>query len=409
MIATDVDHLAGEIALLPPAEAVSLLLDRAARMRCSDLFFASNEGHFGVLVRHLGVVRPLLRLSSDMGHRCISHIKAMAAMDLAERRRPQDGRWIHELPTGGKVDLRINILPTMYGEDCSLRLLVRDFALLELEQLGFVRRELNDLPALLNSPSGLLLVTGPTGSGKTTTLYGCLRYLNNGERKINTIEDPIEYGIDGVRQSQINPRIDLGFPELLRSVLRQAPDVIMIGEIRDPTTAAIAVHAANSGHLVLATAHAPVAAGAIQTLRAWGISDHFLATSLLGIIAQRLVRTLCPDCRTEFPLTDAPETFAEVKPWLQPGEGLALFSAGGCSTCHMTGYVNRTGVFEVMRMSTPLRRLITEGQPTSAIQQQAIREGMMQLRQAALLLVAQGVTTAEEVVRAVSSEYLDLE
>jgi type II secretory ATPase GspE/PulE/Tfp pilus assembly ATPase PilB-like protein len=396
------------VADLMPEAAVTALIDHAAQVAASDLFFATNENHVGVALRHLGLVRRLTTLPLEMGRKCLSHIKVMAGMDVAERRRPLDGRWIRQ--TGaGRIDIRINTIPTLYGEDFNLRLLQRDSQLLAIGQLGLPRRDFNELQGALASPSGMLLVTGPTGSGKTTTLYACLNSLNNGARKINTIEDPIEYSIDGVRQSQVNLKLQVDFPDLLRNVLRQTPDVIMIGEIRDGVTAATAVHAANSGHLVLATLHAPTAAGAIQSMVSLGVHPHFLASSLLGVIAQRLVRTLCPQCKMPFDLTDAPPMFDEIKRWLEPGQGQVLYAAKGCKECHGTGYAARTGVFELLRVTRALRQLIVEGRPARDIRQKAIEEGLIELRQSALLKVAQGLTNAEEVVRAVPSEYLGLE
>src|SRR5271166_3700396 len=292
--------MAIDVSRFDPETAVEMLLEHAASIGVSDLFLCGNEANVGVLVRHLGVVRPISTLGPDLGRRCMAHIKALAGMDVAEKRRPLDGRWIHERASGHTLDLRINTIPTMYGEDFTLRLLDRHSRLLSLDQLGLLQRDYNTLLALLNNPSGLLLVTGPTGAGKTTTLYACLSFLNNGQRKLNTIEDPIEYAIEGIRQSQVNPRIDVDFADLLRSVLRQSPDVIMIGEIRDMPTAETAVRAANSGHLVLSTLHAPVAAGAIPSLLNLGVHPHFLASSLLGVVAQRLIRTLCPVCKMSF-------------------------------------------------------------------------------------------------------------
>ncbi len=394
---------------LKPEEVFVALLEQAAAMGASDLFFACQETQVAVLVRHLGLMRLLALLAPEQGHHCVSHIKVRAGMDIAEHRRPQDGRLVHDRPGLPRIDLRLSTLPTLYGEDCAIRLLVRDPGLLDLEELGLMQAGLNGLLALLHSPSGLVLVSGPTGAGKTTTLYACLRYLHNGERKINTIEDPIEYALEGVRQSQVNLQIGLGFPELLRAVLRHAPDVIMVGEVRDAVTAEIAVHAANSGHLVLATSHAPDAAAAVQTMRAWGVGPHFLATSLLGVVSQRLVRSLCPECKAPFPLGDAPATFAEVRPWLEDGEGLALYAAHGCPACRMTGYSARRGIFEVLHVSPALRRMIAEGRPTRALREQAVREGLIELRKVALLEVARGVTTAEEVVRAVPAESLGLD
>jgi len=392
-----------------PETAVETLLEHAAGIGVSDLFLCGNETTVSVLVRHLGVVRPISTLGPDLGRRCMAHIKALAGMDVAEKRRPLDGRWIHERTSGNTLDLRISTIPTMYGEDFSLRLLDRHSRLLALDQLGLLQRDYNTLLALLNNPSGLILVTGPTGAGKTTTLYACLSYLNNGQRKLNTIEDPIEYAIEGIRQSQVNPRIDVDFADLLRSVLRQSPDVIMIGEIRDTPTAETAVRAANSGHLVLSTLHAPVAAGAIPSLLNLGVHPHFLASSMLGVVAQRLVRTLCPACKMSFDVGDSPYTFDEVKRHLAPGEGEKLYGPCGCEDCNMLGYSGRSGVFEVMSISPSLRKLIMERQPLQVLRNKAISEGMIEFREAALLKVAQGETSIEEVFRSIPTEYLGIE
>ncbi len=380
-------------------------------MPASDMFFSINDNHVGVSVRHLGIVRLLTILTPEQGRRCTSYIKVMAGMDLAEQRRPLDGRWVcgDNGNAAGRVDLRISTIPTLHGEDLAIRLLSYNSQQMTLDQLGMMRKEINELTAMLSIPSGLILVSGPTGSGKTTTLYGCLRHLNNGERKINTIEDPIEYAVPGLRQSQINPKADVGFPELLRSVLRQSPDVIMIGEIRDPVTAETAVRAANSGHLVLASLHAPSAAAAVQSMLSLGAHPHFLSNSLQGVIAQRLVRSLCPECKVPFELGEMPQTFDEVRAWLEPGEGQYLYGARGCPKCFRTGYASRTGVFEVLRMNRELRRLIAEGRPARELRQEAAQGGHLDLRRAALLKVARGETNAEEVLRAIPAEELGLE
>jgi general secretion pathway protein E len=403
------DGLAIDVGRLDPETAVDTLLEHASVIGVSDLFLCTNEDGVGVLVRHLGVVRPISRLGQDLGRRCLAHIKALAGMDVAEKRRPLDGRWIHERASGDTLDLRINTIPTMYGEDFTLRLLDRHSRLLGLEQLGLLQRDYNTLLALLNNPSGLILVTGPTGAGKTTTLYACLSYLNNGQRKLNTIEDPIEYAIEGIRQSQVNPRIDVDFADLLRGVLRQAPDVIMIGEIRDAATAETAVRAANSGHLVLSTLHAPVAAGAIPSLLNLGVHPHFLASSLLGVVAQRLIRTLCPVCKMSFDVGDSSFTFDEVRRHLGPGEGEKLYGPCGCEDCRMLGYSDRNGVFEVMSISPAIRKLIMDRPPLQVLRNKAIQEGMIEFREAALLKVAQGKTSIEEVFRAIPTEYLGVD
>jgi type II secretory ATPase GspE/PulE/Tfp pilus assembly ATPase PilB-like protein len=392
-----------------PETAVASLVDHAVKLPASDLYFGVNENHVTVSVRHLGIVRLLTILSPDLGKRCISYIKAMAGMDLAEMRRPLDGRWVRQVDGGARVDMRISTIPTLHGEDATIRLLVYETGIQPIDQLGMSPRQVADLLWMLSSPSGLILVTGPTGSGKTTTLYACLKQLNDGQRKINTIEDPVEFAVSGLRQSQVNTKLEVGFPELLRSILRQTPDVIMIGEIRDPVTAETAVHAASSGQLVLATLHAPIAAGAVQTMLSLGAHPHFLSTSLLGVVAQRLVRALCPNCRERIEIGEVPGSFEDIRHWLEPGQGEALYAAKGCPKCHLTGYASRTGVFEVLRTSRDMRRLIAEGQPTRVLRQQAVEEGFVELRRAALLRVARGETSAEEVLRAIPSEYLGIE
>ncbi len=389
-------------------QCVHRLIEFAAQLQASDLFFLADETRTHISVRHLGVMQSVAHLPHALGKRCLAHIKAMASMDVAEHRRPQDGRWLQEID-GRHIDLRINTIPTLFGEDFTIRLLARDSILLRLEGLGMVPREYNDLLKLIDCPSGLILVTGPTGSGKTTTLYACLNHLNNGQRKINTIEDPIEYTLKGVRQSQVNPRLDLNFPELLRSVLRQAPDVIMIGEIRDAQTAETAVRAANSGHLVLATLHAPIAAGAVQSMLSLGVHPHFLASSLRGVLAQRLLRTLCPRCRATRDPALTPHFLEEMQQRLQPGQGPKLYAKRGCEHCRGTGYMARTGVFEVMTVRQEVRRLIMQNQPTQAMRAQAMEKGMIDIRQAALLCVLRGETTLEEVMHVIPPEYLGTE
>jgi type II secretory ATPase GspE/PulE/Tfp pilus assembly ATPase PilB-like protein len=431
--------LAQGVAGSPPESAVATLIGHAARLGASDLFFSFNDNHVAVSVRHLGIVRLMTILTTEHGRRCTSYIKAMASMDLAEQRRPLDGRWVRDdnlglprerpqdddesregdgspatghLPPGppaGRIDLRVSTIPTLDGEDMAIRLLVSAPQVVALAQLGMSPRELGALTAMLEIPGALILVSGPSGSGKMTTLYACLRYLNNGERKIHTIEDPIEYAVPGLRQSQINPRANVGFPELLRSVLRQSPDVILIGEIRDEITAEIAIRAASSGHLVLASVHAPSAIGAVQSLLGLGANPHFLSSSLQGVIAQRLVRTLCASCKMAYELEDPPRAFDEVREWLEPGEGRMLHGARGCTDCLQTGYSGRIGVFQVLRITRELRPLIAERRPTSELRETASQSGVVDLRRAALPRVARGHTSAEEVLRAIPPEDLGLD
>jgi len=399
-----------DVSKLTAEKAVTKLIDYAVSLGASDLFLVTNSKDVTAQVRHLGTIGTVSILPGELGLKAISYIKANAGMNLSEKRRPMDGRWIYNSEDGDDtVDLRINMIPTIHGEDLAMRLLVRGHALFDIANLGFTNEQLSAVSDLLESPSGLILVTGPTGSGKTATLYASLRKLNTGERKINTIEDPIEYDVDGIRQSGTNALIGLSWAELLKSVLRQSPDVIMIGEVRDEETAAIAIRAANSGHLVFATIHAATAAGAVQSMRALGVNPHFLSTALRGVIAQRLVRTLCPKCRMSFDLSDAPHTFDEVRPWLGADEGNTLYAPRGCDACANLGYAGRTGVFEVMTISKTIRNLISDGTPTRQIHDQAMKENMLDFRQAALLKVARGLTSTEEVFRVIPTEHLLLD
>ena len=398
-----------DVAHATPEAAVSKLLEHAIRLKASDLFLTGATQGVVVQVRQHGIVQPISILPLEMGRRVLGHVRAAAAMEYNEKRRPVDGRWIYTAADGKSVDLRIGLIPTLHGEDIAIRILNRDSGYFALEKLGMTDAQRQAYETMIDSPSGLILITGPTGSGKTVTLYSTLIRLHNGNRKINTVEDPIEYSLDGLHQSQVNPAIDLNFAELLRSVLRQNPDVIMIGEIRDEKTAQLAVHAAGTGILVFATLHSQGTAGAIQTMRSLGCHPHFLATALRGVIAQRLVRTLCPHCRTSVEVDDAPHLFDEIRPWLKDGQGTKLYGRKGCNQCAMSGYTGRTGVFEVMPTSPGLRRVIASARPIGEIREQAIAEKMMTFRQAALLDVARGQTTTEEVFRVIPPEELMVE
>lgn len=403
-----IDFQAVSLGDLEPSQAVRLLVEQAVELKASDVFFLSDEGGLRVAIRRMGHLEDLAQISREQGRYLISYLKAQAGIDIAERRRPQEGRWIFERE-GGRVDLRLNIIPTLHGEDLAARILDRKQGLRTLDSLGLLRGDHQKLTSLLSSPSGLILVTGPTGTGKTTTLYACLQHLNNGTRKINTLEDPVEYQLAGIRQSQVSPRLAVDFPEMLRNVLRQAPDVIMIGEIRDEETAATAVRAANSGHLVLATLHAPVAAGAVQSMRALNSHPYFLASCLLGVIAQRLVRKLCSNCRTAYDISESPETFAEIQALLEPGLGTFIYGPGGCDQCRNQGYSGQVGVFELMAFNRDLRQMVLAGKPTEDMQKRAIASGMIEFRRAAMLKIAQGLTSTEEVLRELPAEYLGLE
>jgi general secretion pathway protein E len=406
--AETIDFRPADLAKKSPEEAVGALLDYARGLNASDLFLCTNEQEVIASVRHLGIIREVAKAPLDQGRRWMLHIKALAGIPLDVRRRPNEGRWMRE-HDGHKTDLRISTIPTLHGEDFCIRLLDRETGLRQLDGLGMTRQQQNELVAMLNAAGGLILVSGPTSSGKTTTLYACLHYLNDGRRKINTIEDPIEYAVVGIRQSQINPILNLDFPELLRNVLRQSPDVIMVGEIRDSITAQTAVRAANSGHLVFATLHSPTASGAVQSMLNLGVHPHFFSSCLRGVIAQRLIRTLCSQCKVAYDLSESPLTFEEVERWLEPGQGKQIFSAPGCPACGQTGYTGRVGVFEVLNTTAGIRKLMAVTAPANEIQRQAISEGMIEFRRSGLLKIAQGTTSTEEVIRVVPSEHLGIE
>ncbi|MEM1012271.1 MAG: GspE/PulE family protein [Planctomycetota bacterium] len=401
-----------DVAILSAEEAVDRLVARAAAMGSSDLFFCAYDNRVVVEVRHLGVVRQIASMSRDQGKRAVAYVKNNARMTGGDARQPDEGRWIwtpsHKANDEmGSVDLRVSVIPTLYGEDAAMRLFNRDANLYKLDNLGMFEKQLSKYRRMIGNPGGLVLITGPTGSGKTATLYATLMSLNDGSRKINTIEDPVEYSVEGLRQTQVNHDIGLGFAELLRAVLRQNPDVIMVGEVRDAETAMTAVRAANSGILVFATLHAQSTAGAVQSMRAYGIPDHFLAGGLRGVVAQRLVRTLDPETRREMDLgTDA---FEDIRDMLQPGEGEKLYAPVPAESNHMSGYRGRTGVFEIMEITPSIRTLIANNARATEVRQQAIKDGMLEFRKAALLQVARGQTSTEEVFRTIPGEELLIE
>ena len=392
-------------------DAAGLLIGHAADAGASDLFLVANEDHYAAQVRHLGLVRTVSMLTPEMGRKVLGYLRANAGMD-SDSRHPTEGRWVYDPDeddgSGATVDMRISMIPTLFGEDAAIRLLSRAGALFKLPTLGMLPKQLSNYQQIIQNPSGLILITGPTGSGKTATLYATLLELNDGQRKINTIEDPVEFAVDGLRQSQVNPHTNppLGFADLLRAVLRQNPDVVMVGEIRDKETARTAVRAANSGMLVLSTLHAPDAASAIQSMRAYGIPPHFLSTSLRGVVSQRLVRTLDMETRQEMDLDDAGGTFDDIRHLLKPGQGGKLYMPGPAPQNQMTGYAGRAGVFEVMGITQDVRNLIAAGEPARRIHRQAVEDGMLEFRQSALMKVATGLTTTEEVFRVIPSEQL---
>jgi general secretion pathway protein E len=379
----------------PIIRLINAVLTQALRAGASDIHIEAFETRSVIRFRVDGVLRDMLEPQRTLHAALVSRIKIMAQLDIAEKRLPQDGRITLRL--GGRpVDVRVSTLPSAHGERVVLRLLDKQAGRLELKRLGMRADTLEELDRLIHQPHGIVLVTGPTGSGKTTTLYAALSQLDTKLLNIMTVEDPVEYDLDGVAQTQVNPRIEMTFARALRSILRQDPDIVMIGEIRDLETAQIAVQASLTGHLVLATLHTNDAPSAVTRLIDMGIEPYLLASSMLGILAQRLVRRLCPECRQ--PYAPTPADLDKLKL-----AGLApdtpFYAPQGCPSCNFTGYQGRSGIYELLSMDEPLRRMIHDGATEQAMRDYAQQHGMASLRQDAARYVANGETSLEEALR----------
>ena len=393
----DIERLKDLASEAPVIRMVNRLISRAVEMRASDIHIEPFERKLKVRYRIDGVLREVDAPPSRLRAAVISRVKLMAKLNIAETRLPQDGR-IRLVIRGKEIDLRVSTVPSMHGESLVLRVLDKGSVALDFSTLGFEKQVLESYLDLLDRPHGILLVTGPTGSGKTTTLYTSLLRLNTGERKILTVEDPIEYQLEGINQVQVKPQIGLGFANVLRSFLRQDPDVIMIGEIRDLETAEIAVQAALTGHKVLSTLHANDAATTITRLLDMGVEDYLLTSTVNGVVAQRLVRTLCGDCREPRP------ALPEMVEQLQLGrvtnsDPITLYQAAGCEHCNGSGYLGRTGLLELLVLSDPIRRLILRRAEAHEIKQAAVEAGMRTMYQDGVYKILAGTTTLEEVLR----------
>jgi len=381
----------------PIVRIVNLLFNRAVESRASDIHIEPFENRLDVRYRIDGVLQDTESPPANATAAILSRIKLIAKINIAERRLPQDGR-IQIQAHGKTIDLRVSTVPTLHGESLVLRLLDKEQVTLDFSALGFTAAMQAELAKLLDLPHGILLSTGPTGSGKTTTLYTALQRLNTRERKILTVEDPIEYQLPGVNQIQVKPQIDLTFANALRSIVRQDPDVIMIGEIRDLETAAIAVQSALTGHLVLSTLHTNDAGSSVTRLLDMGLEDYLLTSTLNGILAQRLVRVLCSHCRQSY--QPVPELVAELGlRRLSEGDGLTLHRAVGCEQCSQTGYRGRQVIAELLVTSDPVRRAILARADGNEIQRIAIEQGMESMKTDGLRKALAGTTTIEEVTR----------
>ncbi len=383
----------------PIIRLVNSLMFRAVKERASDIHINPEERDISVRYRIDGVLREVIRPPKRFQASIASRIKIMGGLNIAEKRLPQDGR-IRIKIAGRDVDIRLSTIPTANGERIVMRLLDKSAVLLDLGELGFEDWQLKVMDGLITRSHGIVLVTGPTGSGKTTTLYGALAKINSPDLNILTIEDPVEIPLKGVGQVQVNPKIELTFANGLRSFLRQDPDVIMVGEIRDLETAEIAIQASLTGHLVLSTVHTNDAAGAITRLADMGVQPFLVASSLVGVLAQRLVRVLCPACKEAYAPTPEELEQASITPAIleRAGNPSRLYRAAGCHACQGTGYQGRTGIYELMLVDDDLRQLILKNVDSSTIKRKAEEHGMMSLLDHGAFKVARGVTTAAEVL-----------
>jgi type II secretion system protein E len=382
----------------PVMELVFLLIKEAVKKRASDIHLEPLEGKFRVRYRIDGRLQEVQDLPKKLQGSVLSRIKLMAGMDIAEKRLPQDGR-IRIRVGEADIDMRVSTLPGIYGESVVLRILDRSQLVLNIEDLGLSAGDKKTFYELLNMPYGIILDTGPTGSGKTTTLYAALNYINRPNMKIITVEDPIEYQLSGINQVQVKSRIELTFANVLRSIVRQSPNVIMVGEIRDFETADIAIHAALTGHLVFSTLHTNDAASAITRLEDIGIRPYLLSSAVQAIIAQRLVRLICPACKVSYTPAKEELSFFELK---DVPQGIKFYRGKGCPECNGTGYKGRIAVFEILKMTDSIREIMLKDSPANVIRAEATRLGMRTLLDNGIEKVISGITTAEEVVRVIS-------
>ncbi|MGD0536750.1 MAG: ATPase, T2SS/T4P/T4SS family [Verrucomicrobiota bacterium] len=389
----DINTLANEA---PIIKFVNLVLFQAVQDRASDIHFEPFEDEFKIRYRVDGALYEMSPPPKHLALPVISRLKVMANLDISERRLPQDGR-ISVMIAGREVDLRVSTLPTQFGESVVLRVLDRSALQLEIENLGFPKFIYDLVVELIQQPNGIFVVTGPTGCGKTTTLYSCLRRVNTIDSKLLTVEDPVEFDIEGIMQVPVNEGLGMTFARALRSFLRQDPDIIMLGEMRDLETSQVAIQASLTGHLVLTTLHTNDAPGAVTRLVDMGVEPFLISSTMLAVLAQRLVRTTCKRCRTPFEPTES--QLAQLN--LSPHDvGDKVFYYGrGCKECNDTGYHGRKGIFELLPISDPVRVLINERAPTVVIRQKAVEHGMVPLRDDGLRCIFDGDTTIEEVLR----------
>ena len=379
------------------AAFVDAVLVTAINDRASDIHFEPFENEFKIRARVDGALYELTSPPQSLAPNIVGRIKVMAALKPDERRRPQDGRIPRTMPDGRKIDLRVSCLPTQFGESVVLRVLDRTAITLDLDVLGFPDRMLSKMKDIIKTPNGIFIVTGPTGSGKTTTLYSALAEVNGIGEKILSVEDPVEFDIEGIMQVPVNSQVGMTFQSGLKAFLRQDPDIIMVGEMRDLETAQISIQAALTGHLVLSTLHTNDASGAVTRLLDMGVEPFLISSSLLCVLAQRLIRTICKKCKSPFEPTDNQLQMLNLDPADLGGK--EFFYGAGCSSCHDTGYHGRRGIFELLTITDPVRELIDQSAATMVIRQKAVEGGMKTIREDGLRGIYDGDTTVEEVLR----------
>ena len=379
------------------AAFVDAVLVTAINDRASDIHFEPFENEFKIRARVDGALYELTSPPQSLAPNIVGRIKVMAALKPDERRRPQDGRIPRTMPDGRKIDLRVSCLPTQFGESVVLRVLDRTAITLDLDVLGFPDQMLSKMKDIIKTPNGIFIVTGPTGSGKTTTLYSALAEVNGIGEKILSVEDPVEFDIEGIMQVPVNSQVGMTFQSGLKAFLRQDPDIIMVGEMRDLETAQISIQAALTGHLVLSTLHTNDASGAVTRLLDMGVEPFLISSSLLCVLAQRLIRTICKKCKSPFEPTDNQLQMLNLDP--ADLSGKEFFYGRGCSSCHDTGYHGRRGIFELLTITDPVRELIDQSAATMVIRQKAVEGGMKTIREDGLRGIYDGDTTVEEVLR----------
>jgi len=380
----------------PVIKLVNMIIEEALKRRASDIHVEPLEHKFRIRYRIDGVLHEIQGPPKRLQGSIISRLKIMAGMDIAEKRLPQDGRIKLRLENK-ELDLRVSTLPAAYGESVVMRILDKSGFMVGLEDMGFLPENKKEFEKLINLPNGMILVTGPTGSGKTTTLYAVLSHINQKERKVITIEDPVEYQLDGINQVQVRSQINLTFANGLRSMLRQAPDIIMVGEIRDLETAEIAVQSALTGHLIFSTLHTNDAAGAVTRLVDMGVKPYLVASTVQGILAQRLVRTICPSCREIYNSSKEEAVLLSITP--DQLRDFEFYKGKGCSTCNNTGFKGRMGIYELLIMTDSIKELVIENTSSAVLCKKARELGMRTLKEDGMEKVKRGYTTIEEILR----------